>query len=371
MTTMIVQGELPKTGTILDSYVTFDHIPMMTRIALWAGHLYRGTVTCWAGEGGCGKGITAIWIGAAVVTGGLMPGESPSTTRDRTPARVLGVWPEDDANEDLAQRWDAAIRAHLAMMHEAFLRNLVSGAKHIVPEEVKFTDLMAAVPAAKVAEACALVTNLTESLEDEPFTMGKATQSLADMRAVIDYHADPANKSIPVAYVIIDPLLAVTDTTLGSNTAARKVLWPLMRMAKETGVAVMLTHHTTKNGEIAGSKGVTDVLRLVYMATWDEKNPDMVIVHKKKGNNVGRVADLRYSITGGEQHPWVVWQNPEQQAKKEQRPSWRERVAASQAAPSAHPRAASMPALPRSAPVPQQPAQRPSQAIWGQPTRTR
>ena len=90
MTTMIYTGQQPQTGTVLDSYVSMDRVPIMERIALWRGHLYQGTVTCWAGAGGCGKGLTGIWVGAAVVTGGLMPGESPATKRDRTPGPGAG-----------------------------------------------------------------------------------------------------------------------------------------------------------------------------------------------------------------------------------------------------------------------------------------
>ena len=283
---------------------------------------------------------------------------------------MLGVWPEDDANEDLAPRWDAAIRWHLAMMHQDMLRATIAEARQIEPKQVSVRDMMNAVPDEEVAEALKLVTNLTESLEDQPFTMGKSEQSLADMRAVIDFYAEEGQ--IPVKYVIIDPLLAVTDTSIGSNPAARSVLWPLMRMAKETGVAVMLTHHTTKDGKVAGSKGITDVLRLVYMATWDAKNPDMVIVHKDKGNNVGRVRDVRYSMAGSEQSPYVVWELPEEppapkaaappappKKKASPVPTWRTRYAQP-------PAPASAPAAPAPVFVGTNGRPRPSVAIWGQ-----
>jgi len=337
MSTTIVAGDLPDTGTIADKYVTFDHIPMMVREAIWAGHLFRGTVTGWVGDGGTGKGLTGIHAGAAVVTGGLMPGEQADTTRDRTPRRVLGVWPEDDANEDLAWRWDTAIRNSYAAM------------AGITPQEV---------PAVQVALALSLVTNMTESLDDEPFTLGKATESIAAMRAMIDNYADSA---APVDLVILDPLLAITDTSLASNPSARAVIGPIMRMAKETGVACLLVHHTTKDGKVAGSAGVMQVLRLIYKVTWDKLNEGVVIVHKEKGNNIGRVADLRYEVRGTEQRPWMEWHtqpakpaSPAPRNGYARRPNWRQRGA--QAAPAASARQATL-----GRPV------RPSVAIWGRP----
>lgn len=331
MSTMIITGELPVTGTIQDSYVTFNHIPIMNRVAVWPGHLFRGTVTGWVGDGGTGKGLTGIHAGAALVTGGLMPGEPAGTTRDRSPKRVLGVWPEDDANEDLAGRWDTAIRMQLAAIALGVPVYELPGL-----DREQVNAALGAIAQDRVDTALSLVTNMTESLDDDPFTLGKATESLAAMRAMIDSYAD---SDAPVELAILDPLLAITDTSLATNPAARKVIGPIMRLAKETGIAVLLVHHTTKDGKVAGSAGVQQVLRLIYMVRWDKLNEGVVIVHKDKGNNIGKVADMRYEVKGTEQRPWMYWHTmtaakPKASPQPQARPqNWRERQAGQQVPP--------------------------------------
>ncbi len=96
---------------------------------------------------------------------------------------------------------------------------------------------------------------------------------------------------------------------------------PLMRMAKETGVAVVMVHHTVKSGSVAGSKGLTDVVRYVYTVKRDPENDAIRVVHLDKGNNVGQTDDVRYTIVDGEQGPRAVWLSREELT--ERRTAWR------------------------------------------------
>lgn len=270
--------------TYLDT-PTYEYIPKLPRVALWPLHLYRGTVTMIAGAGGTGKGLMGIHAAAVVTRGGLFPGEPEDTKRDRSPGSVLGVWPEDDPNEDIAWRLESALDGE--------------GADKT------------------------LIYDMTETADGEPFSLNDGgNESVARLRAKID---ELAGGNHPVKLVIIDPLLAVADT-VNTNRQARKTLRPLMKMAKETGVAILVTHHTVKDGKIASSKGLTDTLRLVFTTRHDPMNNEVNVLAVEKSNNLGRIGDLRYVIRGAEQSPYIEWL---QQDKTEERPQpdWRRQQA--------------------------------------------
>lgn len=274
--------------------ISYDLYEKLPRIPLWLKHLYRGTVTLIAGAGGCGKGLTAIHCAATVVKGGLFPGETEQTTRDRSPGSVIIVAPEDDPNEDIAWRLGAALDG-----------------QGLTEDELK------------------RVYDMTETEDGEPFDLNNGgVESIARLRKAIDALADT---EYPVRLVIIDPLLAVCDT-LSTNRQARKSMRPLMKLAKETGVAVLVTHHTVKDGKIASSKGLIDVLRLVFTAKPDPMEDDVVVLSVEKSNNLGPIGDLRYTITGTEQEPYVAWVDTSPVPIKQ---AWRDGKQSSSAKPKA------------------------------------
>jgi RecA-family ATPase len=291
------------TAAEAEDIITYRDIPQLPRIALWPKHLYRGTVTMIAGEGGSGKGLIGVYAAAVVTRGALFAGEDPDTSRDRTPGSVLGIWPEDDPNEDLAYRLPAALAGEGANLD--------------------------------------LVYDMTETEDGEPFDLNNGgADSVARLRAQIDSlkncdgKAAPAVCSCgdrhdfpqyPVLLVVIDPLLAVADS-VSTNRQARRTMRPLMRMAKETGVAVLLTHHTVKDGKIASSKGLTDVLRLVFVTRSEDPGGDVKVLSVDKSNNLGPIGDMRYQISGTEQEPYIEWIESQTKAAKRQ-PAWRDQEA--------------------------------------------
>jgi RecA-family ATPase len=263
---------------------TYDAIPKLPRIPLWPQHLYRGTVAMYAGASGTGKGMTGVHAAAVVTRGGLFPGEHEDSRPNRTPGSVLGIWPEDDPNEDLAYRLDSALAGEGADLRHVY--------------------------------------DMTETAEGEPFDLNNGGHdSVARLSAAIDslqdcdggeYRSCACGKGHeeprwPVLLVIIDPLLAVTET-VSTNRSARRTMSPLMTMAKRTGVAVMVIHHTVKDGRtIAGSKGLVDVLRLVFKMERQEPGSDVIVMSVEKANNIGQVGDLRYKLAGTEDAPYLEW----------------------------------------------------------------
>jgi putative DNA primase/helicase len=196
--------------------VPFSEIPAITPAWLWPGVIPERTPVILASPGGTGKGLAIAAIAGLVTTGSRFPGEPQDAVRERR--QVILVAPEDDANEDLAFRLRAA------------------GA-----------DL-------------ALVRVLNWMPDGTRFTLPSCLETLRD--AIRQASA----QGPPVGLVAVDPLLAVCERSIASVTAARAVIEPLQDLAREEGVAMIISHHTTKDGRtIAGSKAITDAARLVWL----------------------------------------------------------------------------------------------------------
>ena len=252
---------------------TYADIAPQPKAWLWGGRLLRGGVTIVAGPGGSAKGLMAADLAARVTTGRPMPGE----TEAREPASVIMITPEDDLEEDVAWRLDAA-GADRGRCHD--------------------------------------LTFLPGGIPFELSVIRGDTGHIGQLRELIDEIGD-------VALVVIDPLLACVNGPVASNAAARRVMAPLQRLAKETGVAILLTHHTVKSGAIAGSKGLTDAARIVYRISRQADNPAVRVMSVEKVNNAPELDDIQYTLTGEGTSIRVAWA-PE--AEQQQRPSWRDRL---------------------------------------------
>jgi hypothetical protein len=132
--------------------------------------------------------------------------------------------------------------------------------------------------------------------------------------------------------VILDPLNGlVAHGSIRTDQGARRALWPLRRLAKETGVTILVVHHVTKAGSIAGSAGVEQACRVVYMVADDRDNADVKVLHLAKTNVLGQPEDLRYTLASTAHATRVVWQD--RAGLDAQRRSWRGRLAARKTAP--------------------------------------
>jgi KaiC/GvpD/RAD55 family RecA-like ATPase len=250
--------------------VSYAEIEALETEWLWEQRIPRGEVTLIAGEGAVGKGQLLCDLAARVSQGWPMP----LCEDGSDPGSVILVTPEDDPNETMAWRLRAA-GADLARTFD--LTMLESGAPFELPG------------------------------------------SVAPLRALIEELKDTGHNP---RLVVIDPLMAAISRPISTNLAARRVIAPLMRMAKETGVAVVMVHHTVKSGQIAGSKGLTDVLRYAYTVKKDPENEAIRVIHLQKGNNVPDPEDTRYTLTDGPHGaPRVVWLSRDELAGR--RKAWR------------------------------------------------
>lgn len=149
--------------------------------------------------------------------------------------------------------------------------------------------------------------NLTTLDSGAPFLLhadGKTPGCIGALRALVDAE--------DIRCVIIDPILScLGNGSIASNKGARALLAPLFAMAKETGIAILLTHHTVLGPDgkpkPAGSKGLTDALRLVYMAKGDEYNPAIRILSTFKTNGKP-TDDVQYTLKEAENgFTYVSW----------------------------------------------------------------
>ena len=187
----------------------------------------RGDVTMIVGAGGASKGQIGIWIATALSQMGV---------------KSVLITPEDDIETTVAPRLTAC------------------GADK------------------------SKVFNLTTLDSGAPFLLhadGKTPGCIGALRQLVDAE--------DIRCIIIDPILAcLGNGSIASNKGARALLATLMAMAKETGVAIVLTHHTVLGTDgkpkAAGSKGLTDTLRLVYFAKQDQYNPSIRVLSTLKTN---------------------------------------------------------------------------------------
>jgi RecA-family ATPase len=250
----------------------YDEIEALPTVWMWEHRIPRGEVTLVAGEGGCGKGQLAVDLAARVSTGRGMPFGGTKTD----PAAVIMVTPEDDLSETVAWRLRAA-QADLGRVHD-----------------------------------------LTLTEHGAPFALSadsKHDGSIAQLRQAVD--------ELGARLVVIDPLMAcIAFGTIATNLGARRVIAPLQRLAKETGCAVLMTHHTVKSGAIAGSKGLLDAARVVYRVAKDRENPAIRVLSLEKSNVLGATDDVRYLLTGEGHDTRVTWLSRDEIAAR--RKSWRE-----------------------------------------------
>lgn len=211
---------------------------------LWRGKVPLNEVTIIAGDGGIGKGFLLADLAARVTRGECMPdGSLP----DVSAGSVLLVTDEDDPN--MAMSWRLrACGADLARVYDM----------------------------------------------TQDFTV---PESLPALRQAIDDIGD-------VRLVVIDPLSAVSSIALTSSNVRvrRQIMNPLERLAKHTGVAIAVVHHTVKSGRIAGTKGITDAARQVLRVSRAVQDDRIRLIHVEKSNIASdAVADTAYTI--GESFP--------------------------------------------------------------------
>jgi hypothetical protein len=219
---------------------------------LWAGRISFGEVTVVAAKGGTGKTFAMCDLAARVTRGAALPSGTPPGP----PGRVLIVNAEDDASTVLAHRLAAA-----------------------------YADL-------------SRVVDFSEP-DGAAFILGGPGDCTPMLHEAITAAGD-------VRLVVLDPLAGISAFGLTAVVRVQAIMRQLRRMARDTGAAVVVVHHLTKKGDVAGSKAVVDAVRSVLLIDKLEDGTRVVSVHK--GNNVSDQAQpVRYRITGEGTAAAIEW----------------------------------------------------------------
>ena len=286
----------------------------------WLDRFPRGAVVLVAGWRESAKGLLTWNLTAAATNGKPLPGE----TEGRAPADVVMISAEDDLNEDKAWRARAA-GARLDRVHD--LTQLEDGS----PFELS---------ASKTSPGDApMLLGFLRQLRVSCMC-GFTGSDAADLAAHLDEGGAGCEARNP-RWVFMDPLnQLVMDGSIKTDQGARRLIGRLERVARLTGVTIVIIHHFVKSGSIGGSQGLVDAPRWVYEIQPDPAAPDCKIIHTHKCNK-GSPEDIRYRIIRDGHDSRIEWVQQGPGMEREER-SWRGddlavRRQARQAAPQAAP----------------------------------
>ena len=220
---------------------------------LWPGWLPRGKLSLVAGDPGAGKGWFSLAVATAVTRGVSLPGMHGPVER----GNVCLIAPEDDPAD--------TIRPRLEDM----------GADM---ERVYLLDGVAA---------------------DE-----------GERPLMLPRDAGPLREWVlrrEARLIIVDPVITVQDPRLDSSsqTAVRLLMAPLVALARDTGAAVLLTHHTNKAQvtqalyKVNSSIDFTAAPRVVIAAAKNHENPERYDLAVMKCNIGAWPPGRDFTVTNG------------------------------------------------------------------------
>jgi RecA-family ATPase len=237
---------------------------------LWNGVIVKGEVTILAGDSGAGKGFLVADIVSTVTNGGMFPRDL--TERDAAGAVMIGL--EESAEYTTIHKLRAA------------------GA-----------DFDRVIDLSHVDSA----SDYTASGSGEFTIQAKGGGSnLPELRKVLEREA---NAGRPVGVVVMDPLSAMVDGALSSNTGSRDIMSSLRNVARDWEVAILVVHHPVKGrssasgtglsvkDRIAGSKGLTDAARLVLGLDLDTETGERILSVVKANICDKNATPYRFQLT--------------------------------------------------------------------------
>lgn len=282
--------------------VSYSSIPVIMRRWLWPGVLPIGNPALFAGKGSVGKGVLFALVAAHVVLGVPFPGTvqyaeleawrtaDPATRGPRPELAEAGrvIWiagMEDDQFEDLAPRLRAAVR-YLVTLYE-----LPGGLAHDVTGAIRFVHDLSEWPDGSAFALPVDCDRLAATVKDLD------TLLTADNRRRDPEDEDAPPPGPPVRLVVMDPLSdLISDEpapgvngarqryTIDSRQGARRTLRPVKAMARKLDISVVIIHHLTQDGKVAGSPAVLDCLRLAFVITARKDDPSVRVITQHKSN---------------------------------------------------------------------------------------
>jgi hypothetical protein len=238
--------------------------------------LTRGGVVVLAGPGGYGKGTSIADLAARVTRGELLLGGRPGS--------VLWCGYEDRQDETMSWRLDAA------GADGRFVFDITD-----IPGHGKF----------------GIDASDSKTPDSVPVLAAKIN-ALADAARRGEISGVPG-EGMPVL-VVIDPLFkAISGGTIRQGDGPGRVMAKLDKVARTTGVTIVLPHHMNWGGKIGGGVGIVDSARLVYIVEREDAEAGVYALrpYKANGVNLDTAAAARYQIVGAGKQAHVIWLPPE------------------------------------------------------------
>ena len=235
----------------MKEFMSYADVEALPPLALFGGRLALGEVTLLVAPAKTGKGNCWASVLSFITTGEPFPGEPEDATRE--PRNAVVVSHEDNPNTATIWR----LRANEA--------------------------------------DTARVYDVSIDGNGNPFELPRDTGLLREA-------VDAVNAQI----VILDPYTAISTTSM-TVKGARQVIAPLQRLARETGCAMVVVHHTRKDGQTAGSQGLIDACRCELRLARDEQVETDRVLSVARTNLSGQIPDVRFTFDGEGTDTRVEW----------------------------------------------------------------
>ena len=116
-----------------------------------------------------------------------------------------------------------------------------------------------------------------------------------------------------VKMVILDPLTAIVGFgSIQTVSGARRAIEPFQDLCQDTGIAGVVVAHTTKDGKLAGSAGLSQCVRVCLRVSRDRSDPRIRVVSSEKENNTGATEEIRFLIEADGENAKVVFLSKEE-----------------------------------------------------------
>ena len=255
------------------SAISYDNILHIVRRWLWPGVIPVGGPVILAAAGGTGKGLMMAASAARVALGLPFPGEDQSLRREPRCVVWITSVGEDDPHEDLAPRLRAAIAVAVA---EFGLDPALNGPDGAIRNIYDLSSWQGGAPVTLPADC------------------GRVVAEVANVNASNERKGRP-----PVALIVADSLSALLSEgySIDYRQKARRVMAMLSACAKEADTALVLIHHLTQDGKVAGSPAVLAALRVAFKIERVKDNENLRVLVLEKAN-ISTASPVRYSIEG-------------------------------------------------------------------------
>ncbi len=246
---------------------------------LWQNRIPYGTMSTIAGDPDEGKSLITLYIAACVSRGRKLYGN----TEDTEPGEVLLLSAEDDPEITLRPRLEA-VGADLDKIH--------------LLESVMLTD-GAGTESERIAQLDTDIKAIERILDENP----------------------------AITLIVIDPISSFLGAAnINREQEVRRVLQPLARRARKSGLAVIMVAHFNKNNETRSARAAWTCVREPKRETkegepMDIHDPDRRLFLKLKGNLApSKIGGLIYTIKTAlievedkrgkpvmEEQPYIIW----------------------------------------------------------------